>query len=184
MNITIIAGSNRKGATSTKLLQYMAEQLKTKGIAVTFVDLRELPLPLYSPDNKAHHVNVFTLKKAVKEADGIIFGTPEYHSSISGVLKNAIDYLESELTGKPVLSVSSAGGPMGISSLMHLQNIVRNLHGINCPEWISIGMGYHEFGENGEPVEAETRQRVEESLEVLLNITRSVAKKEVVKEQY
>lgn len=179
MNITLIAGSNRKASTSTKLLQYMADRLASKGVAVTFVDLRKLPLPLYSPDSEEQHVNVISFLQSVKDADGIIFGTPEYHGSISGVLKNAIDYLDEELSGKSVLSVSSAGGPMGISSLMHLQNMIRNLHGINSPEWISIGMGQHDFGMNGEPAEAEIRQRVEDALEMFLDITKSLAQKHV-----
>lgn len=73
-------------------------------------------------------------------ADAIVLATPEYHSGISGVLKNALDHLNNQhFHGKVVLSMSSAGGATGTRSLQQLQAMVRNLHGINLPDWISIG---------------------------------------------
>lgn len=82
MNITMIAGSNREGAASTYLLRYIASLLKENNSSVALVDLRELPLPLYSPDTGELHPNAQYVLEAVTAADGLILATPEYHGSV------------------------------------------------------------------------------------------------------
>ncbi|OCT10668.1 hypothetical protein A8709_22780 [Paenibacillus pectinilyticus] len=141
MNITIIAGSNHSAATSTRLSEYIKHLAVQEGHNVTLIDLYRTPLPFYSPeDTHGGHQALEGFKHALLEADGIVLATPEYHSGISGVLKNALDHVgQDHFNNKAVLSVSSAGGAVAVSSLTQLQTIVRNLHGINCPEWISIG---------------------------------------------
>ncbi|MFS0857914.1 NADPH-dependent FMN reductase [Paenibacillus taichungensis] len=141
MNIIILAGSNRKNATSTRLGEYAAEVIKGQGHEASLFDLYQTPLPFYAPDEKQNEdQNLSDLNTRMLAADAIILSTPEYHGSISGVLKNALDHLsQAHFSGKPVLSISSAGGAVGVSSLLQLQAIIRNLHGINAQEWISIG---------------------------------------------
>ncbi len=141
MKIVIIAGSNRKSATSTRLAGYSQRLIGQKGHSATLFDLYRSPLPFYSPDEyHQEHADLHSLKRSLVEADGIVLVTPEYHGSISGVLKNALDHLGQEhFNNKVVLSVSSSGGAVGVSSLTQLQAMVRNLHGINSPEWLSIG---------------------------------------------
>ncbi|WP_274363759.1 NADPH-dependent FMN reductase [Paenibacillus thermotolerans] len=170
MNIVLLAGSNRKNASSTKLLRYMAKELEKKGARAVVIDLWEKPVPLYSPDGEDRlDRNAAEMIRLVQEADGIVLGTPEYHGSISGVLKNALDYMGGQqFSGKPVLSASSSGGAVGVASLTHLQDIVRNLHGINCPEWISIGGDNRRFDENGAPASDTVRTRINRALDYLL----------------
>ncbi|VTR57694.1 flavoprotein [Actinobacillus pleuropneumoniae] len=176
MKIVMIAGSNRQGATSTLLLRYIGRLLQGHHISAACIELNELELPLYSPDNEELSPNVQYVLDIVKGADGLIFATPEYHGSISGVLKNALDYMNvSHISGKPVLSVSSAGGPVGVSSLTHLQSIMRNLHGVNSPEWISIGAGSQGFDAEGVPLDAGLRERVDAAVEKFLVLTRSLS---------
>ena len=181
MNITMIAGSNRKDASSTHLLQYIGRLLQSQNISVTLVDLHELQLPLYSPDNEEVPSSVQCLRDAVTAADGLILATPEYHGSISGVLKNALDYIQGgQLSGKAVLSVSSSGGPIGVSSLTHLQSIVRNLHGMNSPEWISIGYGgYQSFDAERNLIDEGLKERVDSALQAFVALTQMLASKAV-----
>ncbi|MCZ8512071.1 NAD(P)H-dependent oxidoreductase [Paenibacillus filicis] len=161
MNIAVIAGSNRKNATSTQLCRYIVKQLEEKGCQTKLFDLYAKPLPFYCPDEEQADENVRALLRTLAEADGIILATSEYHGSITGVLKNALDFAGfDQFDGKIVLSVSSAGGAVGVSSLQHLQTIVRNVHGINCPEWISIGGAQREFTPEGEPKDGKTKERV------------------------
>jgi NAD(P)H-dependent FMN reductase len=182
MKVTLIAGSNRTNASSTNLLKHIETILKEQFISVAFVDLSELKLPLFSPDNWDFHPNVQRLLQAVAEGDGLIVATPEYHGSISGTLKNALDYITAgQVAGKPVLSVSSAGGPLGVSSLSHLQTIVRNLHGINCPEWISIGYGSNTFGPDGAPLDEGMRKRVQDAVNSFVDLTRKLISTAVTK---
>ncbi|MEC0248584.1 NAD(P)H-dependent oxidoreductase [Paenibacillus chitinolyticus] len=141
MKFTFIAGSNRQGATSTKLCEYLQHLLEERGHSVDLIDLYQHPVPFYSPgESYSGHEGLARLGTSAKEAEGLILASPEYHGGMSGVLKNALDHLSQEhFSGKPVLSISSAGGAVGVSSLGQMQAIVRNLHGINSPEWISIG---------------------------------------------
>jgi azobenzene reductase len=172
MHIVLIAGSNRKNASSTKLLRYRAKELEKKGAKATVIDLMETPVPIYSPDSEEIDSNTERMMQAVANADGVVLGTPEYHGSVSGVLKNALDYLGgAHFSGKPVLSVSSSGGAVGVSSLTHLQSIVRNLHGINCPEWVSIGGESRRFTAEGAPEAENVRLRVNRALDSLLNLS-------------
>lgn len=176
MKITMISGSNRKDAASTNLLRYIERLLNAQHISVNLVDLHELQLPLFSPDTEQLHPNALSFQQSVADADSLIFATPEYHGSVSGTLKNALDYLNaSHVGGKPVLSVSSAGGPLGVSSLSHLQSIVRNLHGMNCPEWISIGYGSNQFGLDGAPLDEGVAERVKSAVGNLVDLTRKLA---------
>ena len=141
MKVVAIAGSNRSGSTSTRLAKYIVAAIRQQGVKADLYDLHQNPVPFYSPDvSHEDHDGLLRLKRMTAAADGIVLASPEYHGSISGVLKNALDHLgQAYFTGKPVLSTTSSGGPVGISSLLQMQAIVRNLHGVNCPEWISIG---------------------------------------------
>ncbi|NHN31265.1 NADPH-dependent FMN reductase [Paenibacillus agricola] len=169
--ITIISGSNRAQATTTQLCSYLQQVLESKGCLVTLLDLYVMPLPLYSPDVVCEDANLAILRNSLNEADGIILATPEYHGAPSGVLKNALDFVGSaQFSGKVVLSVSSTGGPVGVSSLQQLQTIVRSVHGINCPEWISIGGENRTFTPEGEPVNEKLRERALHTLQYFVKM--------------
>ncbi|MGQ8870861.1 NADPH-dependent FMN reductase [Paenibacillus sp. TSA_86.1] len=182
MNIVILTGSNRKNATSTRLGEYAVEIIQGHGHQASLFNLYEKPIPFYAPDEKqGTDENLANLNSVMLAADAIILSTPEYHGSISGVLKNALDHLsQAHFSGKPVLSISSAGGAVGVSSLTQLQTMVRNLHGINAPEWISIGGaqrrrfeatfdGYEEY-EGSQDVE----ERVQRVLGSFLNLAQTL----------
>ncbi|TBL81293.1 NADPH-dependent FMN reductase [Paenibacillus thalictri] len=177
MKITIIAGSNRENATSTMLCRYMARVLEEMGCSVNLFELYHHPLPLYAPKVECADPNVRHLERIVKEADGVILATPDYHGSLSGVLKNALDYLGFDhFDGKIVLSASSSGGAVGVSPLTHLQTVVRNVHGINCPEWISIGGEFRRFTPEGEPEHEKTKERIARALQYFLRMVQTFAK--------
>jgi azobenzene reductase len=182
MNVVIITGSNRQGSTSTKLSRYIAAVLTSQGIKAEVYDLHEHPVPFYSPDeDHSGDANLSRLRNMLQQAQGIVLSTPEYHGSISGVLKNALDHLGShEFSDKPVLSVSSAGGAVGVSSLQHLQTMVRNLHGINCPEWISIGGEQRQFTESGEPANLNVRNRVTRVLTYFIGLVEKLNESSVL----
>lgn len=175
MHITLIAGSNRHNAISTSILRYIENVLKSRDAQVSLIDLAAVQLPLYSPDSEVVPPEADTLIQSVKQSDGLILATPEYHGSISGSLKNALDYLDnSHVAGKPFLTVSSAGGPLGVSSLLHLQTIIRNLHGILCPEWISVGEGKPVFDPKGVPQNKEIIQRIDQAVEQFIALVKKL----------
>lgn len=175
MKVTLISGSNRAQASSMQLTHYIAKLLEEQGYETEVFSLYEHQLPLYGPGEAYGHEEVLKLSQSVKSAQAVVLATPEYHSSISGVLKNALDFLNSEyFEGKPVLSASSAGGAVGVSSLGALQAIVRNLHGLNCPEWISIGGDQRKFDENGEPADQATELRIRKAVDTFVHLIKRI----------
>lgn len=176
--IAVISGSNRKGSASAAACRYLRGYFAGKGRETVFYDLRERPLPFFSPDESFEtHPDVSGFVRLVGEARGVVLGTPEYHGSVSGLLKNALDHLgETALAGKVVLSVSASGGPLGTSALAHLQQIVRTVHGVNCPEWISVGGG-NRFGAGDEPENPKTRERVQRACDAFLLMVDAISGK-------
>lgn len=140
MKIVILTGSNKQEATITRLADYAGELMAQQGNQIRSIHLYQSPLPFYSDDADVRtNEAVRYVQQSFNEADAIVLATPEYHGSLIGSLKNALDHMgQEQFSGKAVLSISSSGGVVGVSSLIHLQSIVRNLHGINCSEWISI----------------------------------------------
>jgi NAD(P)H-dependent FMN reductase len=175
IRILMLAGSNRSDATSTQLLRYISRVLGEQGCVVELFDLHDTPVPFYDDDVEDYgDAHLDRLERLAREADGFVLATPEYHGSVSGVLKNALDHLGSkQFDGKIVLSVSSAGGAVGVSSLTHLQTIVRYVHGINCPEWISIGAEQRKFDAQGVPEHPKVKERVARTTQYFIGMIRA-----------
>lgn len=91
------------------------------------------------------------LRELVRSADGIVLGTPEYHGSFSGVLKNALDLMGfEEFEGKMIGLVGVSGGQMGaFDALNSLRNIGRALHAWVIPEQASIPDAWKVFNLDG-----------------------------------
>jgi len=170
--IAIISGSNRAGSTSGQLAMYAGKKLEELGCKVTVINLYEKPIPFYSPDTIPYgDANLQLLFDTAKKADGLMLISPEYHGGVTGVFKNALDHLSSEqCEGKIVLSACSAGGAVGISTLQQMQAMVRYVHGINCPEWISLGGDLRRFNADGEPEAEAVRTRVAKSLSYFVHM--------------
>ena len=123
-----ISGSLRRGSFNTALLR-AAEALAPQDVGLRIFDLSDLPL--YNGDVEAagDPVAVSELKRAIREADGIVFASPEYNHSFSGVIKNAIDWASRDrehgsLAGKPV-TMMGAGGMGGTARAQsHLENVL------------------------------------------------------------
>lgn len=110
-----ISGSLRKAATNTQLIRAAA---KIYG-ADTFME-GNLNLPLYNGDVEEAEgipLGVMALAKQIETADAVIISTPEYNKSISGVLKNALDWVSrtegNPWANKPVAIMSATAGRAG-----------------------------------------------------------------------
>jgi FMN reductase len=98
------------------------------------------------------------------EADGFILGSPEYHGSISGVLKNALDFIGArELEGKFVALVGTAGGALGATNTLNTLNIIcRTLHAWPLPSMPSVPQSYMAFNPDGTLKDEKLQKRLEE----------------------
>ena len=116
-----------------------------------------LQLPLYQPDNPERSPAARALVAELALADGIILGSPGYHGSISGLIKNALDYAEDLLTdarpyfsGRAVGCIATAGGwPGAINTLGALRDIVHALRGWPTPLGAAINTADNVFDDEG-----------------------------------
>jgi NAD(P)H-dependent FMN reductase len=133
-HIVLISGSGSKNSHTRGLLMHIATLLEKRGMKTTLWDLYENSLPATDPD---HHGDPFHPNEAVREfislvnsADGLVLGTPLYHGSFSGILKNALDNLGSDaFKNKHVGLVSNAGGIGNMQAAEQLRSVVRALYG-------------------------------------------------------
>ncbi len=123
-----VVGSLRTGSHNRALLRAIGEALPS-GASLTIYD-RLGQLPVFDPDRKDSPAIVDDFQQAIRGADGLVIATPEYNYSISGLLKNAIDWASrppptSPLRGKPVGIVSASTGMSGgMRAQYHLRQIL------------------------------------------------------------
>lgn len=136
MKAVLIDGSPARNSGVAALLQAIHEQLANAGHEVSIVSLCEQRLPINDPmyyHNPEEHPeeDVRTFVSIVQGADVIVLGTPLYHGSFSGLIKMALDHLDSHaLAGKTVGIVSNATAPRGsLTAAQELVHVARNLKG-------------------------------------------------------
>ena len=137
--IAIINGSMSKNSLTKTLLRKIESQLKKNGADTVFIDVQELNLPVYIPEMDPPAV----LKKVSEQlimAEGVVVGSPEYHGSYSGAIKNLLDFLGfKEFQDTPIALVTTTGGAKsGTNTMNHLRLVFRNLHGIVIPQQFAI----------------------------------------------
>ena len=161
LKILAILGSVRPGNYTGKVLNLIAEDLSGRDdVTLDIIDPSELDLKLPgmgSTDSASR------LQKAVKEADGIILATPEYHGSYSSVTKLVIDNLgfPSALKGKPVSLLGVASGSIGaIKALEHLRSVASHVGAIVLPGPVSVANGRSEFDGDGHLINPDLKQQV------------------------
>jgi len=132
------------------------------GASTQLLDLTEYELMFAGREGEAEPESVAVLRRQVKEADGIVLGTPEYHGSFSGVLKNALDLMGfSEFEGKMLGLVGVSGGKMGaFDALNSLRNIGRALHAWVVPEQASIPEAWNVFDDAGNVKDKTVEERL------------------------
>ena len=146
-----ICGSLRRGSYTRMALAVALRGAAETGASTQLLDLAEHALIFAGREGEAEPESVAALRRKVKEADGIVLGTPEYHGSFSGVLKNALDLMGfSEFEGKMIGLVGVSGGKMGaFDALNSLRNIGRALHAWVVPEQASIPEAWNVFDDAG-----------------------------------
>lgn len=147
-----LPGSLRKGSFTRRAVEIALEGARQAGAQTSMLDLGDYDLKLNDLDHKIPPPNVVALRQDVKAAHGLIIGTPEYHSSFSGVLKHALDLMRfEEFEGKLVGLIGVAGGRLGAAnSLSALRMVGRSLHAWVIPEQLSIAEAWQVFDRQGQ----------------------------------
>lgn len=176
VKIVGINGSLRSQSHTAQALEIALERVAALGAEIELLDVRSLNLPFCDGgEDYPDYPDVERLREAVKAADGLILATPEYHGSVSGVLKNTLDLLSFEhLSGKVAGLISILGGQSNSNALNDLRVIVRWVHGWVIPEQIAIGQAWQAFDKDGKLRDEKLSQRFDQFAESLVDNTRKL----------
>lgn len=160
--ILALAGSLRAESYNKKLVKIAAESARRAGAEVRYIDLRDYPLPLMDEDLEAKEglpANARKLKDLFIGSDGFLIAAPEYNSSISGVLKNAFDWISrpapdeaplAGFAGKVAVIMSASSGELGgLRGLVHVRAILGNIQTLVLPDQVSVPRAAEAFNADG-----------------------------------
>lgn len=158
--VLAIGGTTRAGSSTECALALALSALREKGVETGLLAAEDLDLPAYSPHMQPIPAKATRLVEAVKRADAIILGTPGYHGGISGLVKNALDYVEELRTdarpyfdGRAVGCIVTAGGEQGAAAtLQALRSVVHALRGWPTPFGVTIITSSQVFDKAGQCV--------------------------------
>ncbi|MDO4904504.1 MAG: NADPH-dependent FMN reductase [Lautropia sp.] len=157
--IVALGGSIRPNSITERALSVALEHAGRMGCRTKLIGNAELPLELYDPAAVDFSERARVMIDSLREADGVIIGTPSYHSGVSGHVKNAIDFIEAlrtderpYLEGRAVGIIVCADGMQAMgSTVSSLRDIVHSLRGWPTPYSATLHSIRHPFGgPNGE----------------------------------
>jgi FMN reductase len=168
IHIVGLGGSLRAGSTTLALLRYALRAAEAHGATTELLDLNELPLPLYEPDDPIRTPAVERLLAAARRGDGFIFATAVYHNALTGAMKNALDYLEllnrdepAYLTGRPAGLLAGGGGGNPILGINTLEYSMRALRALVVWPMVAVPRVRRSLAEDGRPTDPQLAERVE-----------------------
>ena len=176
MRVLGISGSLRQGSFNTALLRHAGELFDARGAEFEIYDgLGDIPAYNEDDDMDNPPETVGRIREVVREADAVFFATPEYNSSIPGVLKNAVDWLsrpslaQSALRGKPVAVVGASTGVFGaVWGQAELRKVLSATGARVIEGEVALGRAMDRFGNDGrlndESLEEEVREVVDDLL--------------------
>lgn len=136
LNVLGVGSSMRQGSYSTTALNMILDMAKGNGAETKLLDLRQTNLPmLYAAKDDTHEIVQAT--ELVEWADAYILATPDYHGSMSGSLKNFLDYFWSEFAGK-TFGYIVASHEKGLTVMDQMRTAVRQCYGWSIPYGVSI----------------------------------------------
>lgn len=188
IKILAFAGSSRKDSVNKKLVKIASQGTKEVGAEVTIIDLADYPMPIYNGDLEAKEgLPEFakSFKNILTEHDGILIASPEYNSSFSALLKNAIDWASrSESADEPRLSAyqnkfaaimcATPGGSGGMKGLMMLRLQLEHIGVIVIPNQQSISQAHKAFDEDGNLIDDAKQTAIKSTGSDLVNMLKKI----------
>lgn len=160
--ILAFAGSTRENSYNKKLVKIAAEGARAAGAEVTFIDLRDLPMPLFDEDLEANQglpENARKFKDLLLAHQGFLIASPEYNGSLTAVFKNAIDWASRPQPEEQMLACfkdkvaaimsASPGALGGLRGLTHLRTILSGIGVLVLPDQKAISKAYEAFDAEG-----------------------------------
>jgi len=157
-----IGGTLRPGSSSEKALRYALSRAQARGARVELFTGEAINLPAYIPEAPAQTPEVLRLVEALRGAHGALISSPGYHGSVSGLVKNAVDYAEGlrddaqpYLEGRALGLIACAQGWQAANStLTALRSIAHALRGWPTPLGVAFNTSAPVFSDTDEPLDA------------------------------
>jgi len=175
--VLAFAGSLRRASLNKRVLKTAIRGAEAAGAEVTYVDLRDYPMPLYDSDEhdaRGFDENALKLQGLLTQHDGLLIASPEYNGSLPAALKNAIDwasrpsdmYERSKVFRGKVAGVMTAspGSLGGVRSLVHLRGVLTSVGVHVLPQEVAVTFAEDRFAGDGEEM---TDEKMKGSLESL-----------------
>ncbi len=186
--ILAFAGSLRAGSYNKKLVRIAAEAARAAGAEVTVIDLKDYPLPVFDEDiEKADglHPNARKLKDLFLAHQGLLMSCPEYNSSISAALKNAIDWVSRPVPGEAPLGCfegkvaglmsASPGALGGLRGLVVVRALLSNIRVLVLPDQFALVKSHECFDEGDKLRDAKQQAAVEGIAKRLVDVCRKLS---------
>ena len=188
IRIVGIGGTTRPGSTSEVAMRVAARRAIAMGAKVDFVAGRDLILPMYRAEETVRTPDVMRLIDALREADGLFIASPGYHGSVSGMIKNALDYAQDLANtdppffeGKAVGCIACAFGWQATgTTLLALRQVVHSLCGWSAPEGVGINTIGKVFSPAGDCLDADVERRLNRMAEQVVSFARMRAAAEAI----
>ena len=157
VRVLCLGGSTRPGSSSEKAIRVAAAAAAAAGAEVDLIASRDLMLPIYDTETVERDVLAVRFVEAVRNADAVLIASPGYHGGMSGMMKNALDYIEDlsaddrvYLDGVPVGCIAVAYGWQATAScLASLRVTVHALRGWPSPMGATVNASQPVFDAAG-----------------------------------
>lgn len=155
-----IGSSMRKNSISTKVLRSVLEIISTKyETEVRLVNLFEMELPMYRPSTGFENKNVENVTSDVNWANVFLLASPDYHGSMSGAMKNFLDFFWKEFSGRTFGYIVSSH-EKGLTVMDQMRTAVRQCYAWSLPYGVSINER-EDFDQDGHIINKTLQTRIE-----------------------
>jgi NAD(P)H-dependent FMN reductase len=167
--VVLLSGSLSEQSRTDRFAEWCARILADRGAVPELYPGRSLEFPFYRPGVAERNPAARRLLSSIAAADGVMLFSPTYHATVSGLLKNALDYLNElaahprpYLTDRAVGCVAVGAGALGAATTLDtLRTICHALRAWPTPLGAAITGSSVEFDTDGDPVEPEVRERLQ-----------------------
>jgi NAD(P)H-dependent FMN reductase len=137
LNVLAVVGSLQRDSVTRVVVRHVVHQAQSAGCTVDILDFEKEPLAIYNPDTTRDLPGYAELRARVHRADVIVLGSPDYHGSISGALKNFLDHFWHEFAGKLFVTIV-ASHEKGLTVTDQLRTVARQCYAWTLPYGVSL----------------------------------------------
>lgn len=148
IRLLAVCGSTRGNSYSGRLAIIALAAAREHGAETRLLELNAIDLPTYNPDKEdMDHGGLRVATEAVNWADAFLLASPDYHGSMSGAMKNFLDFYWAEFAGK-LFGYAVASHEKGLTVMEHMRTSVRQCYGWSLPYGVSVH-GENDFDSSG-----------------------------------